>query len=122
MRYLLKSAGIFVLLGCLPACAATRFQPTQVSPQDVAAQESEVKVRVNNGDRIETVHLYDFWATTDSIGGTVRVTHGGRGGIMQTYDPWAAPLSAVESLETRQPDRTLRVIDAIFCLLSCSIW
>jgi hypothetical protein len=100
MRYLLRPVAILVLLGCLPACYAS-FQQTQLSPQE-AAQESELKVKVNNGDRVQTVHLYDPWVTSDSIFGRVSGTHGGgRGGTWHAWGTWAAPLSAVVSLETR---------------------
>jgi hypothetical protein len=98
MRYLLRPVAILVLMGCLPACVAS-FRPTDLSPQEVAAQAYEVKVKVKDGGSIRTVHLYDFWATSDSVGGKVCGTqYGGRAKI------WAVPVSAVVSLETMQPD------------------
>jgi hypothetical protein len=98
MPYLLRPVAILVLMACLPACAAS-FRPTDLSPQEVAAQAHEVKVTAKDGDGIHIVRLYDFWATSDSIGGKVCGTqYGGRA------EAWAVPLSAVVSLETRQPD------------------
>jgi hypothetical protein len=105
MRYLLRPVVILALLGCLPACYVS-FQPTQLSPEEVVAQESEVKVKVKDGDRIKTVHLRDPWVTSDSIFGRVPGTRGGGGGgTWHAWGTWAAPLSAVVSLETKQ-DRT----------------
>ncbi len=110
MPYLRKPVAILLLVWYLPACA-TSFQPTDLSPQEVVAQEYEIKVKVRDGDRTETVHLYDPWATSRSIGGRVCDTWACR------YNrTWTAPLSRVESLETRQPDAVKAVAGTVLGL------
>jgi hypothetical protein len=87
----------------LPGCSTYRI--TRTTPQQAVQGEERVILTVQDGSGVRTLYLEHPWATADSIGGSLCVTDvtgRGPGWRCQADSVWAAPISAVHSVQTKQ--------------------
>ena len=119
MRTFRRPIAYLMMLWYLPAC--TSYRTTDLSPQEAVASGESVVVtflrstggstgyvvgpdgKIVEGPGTATVHLKEPWVRGDSLGGTpCEAQRNGGWRCSRDAPAWAAPLSSVLSVKTKQ--------------------
>jgi hypothetical protein len=99
-----RAIALFLLICYLPGCSS--YRPTTLAPHQAVRGQDQIIVKVSDGSASETLHLLAPWVRNDTLGGTVS------GCTPQQFlneCEWAAPLSEVLAIETRQAEGSATV-------------